>query len=193
MARPKEFDTEKALNKAMEVFWSRGFEASSVDDLVKHMGINRQSLYDTFGDKNALYLRALDRYRNLENKRIFELLQRPGSVRQNLRHVFDETIDRALRDRQKRGCFIGNAMSERAGRCRETTDRACNSFAATEEAFYSTLLRGKKDGEIKRSGDLRAVARFLYCNLQGLALLAKATQDRKTLEDIVRVTLSVVH
>ena len=193
MARHKEFDTERALHKAMEVFWSRGFEAASVDDLVKHMGINRQSLYDTFGDKHALYLRSLDRYRNIENKRIFETLQRPGSVKHNLKQVFEETVDRALRDRLRRGCFVGNAMSEMGGRCSETTDRACNSFAATEEAFYSTLLRGKKNGEIKRSGDLRAIARFLYCNLQGLALLAKATRDRKTLEDIVRVTLSVVN
>ena len=74
MARRKEFDRDEALHKAMEVFWSRGYEATSVGDLVEHMGINRQSLYDTFGDKHSLYLAALDRYREVEGRKLFELL-----------------------------------------------------------------------------------------------------------------------
>jgi TetR/AcrR family transcriptional regulator, transcriptional repressor for nem operon len=73
MARHKEFDRDEALRKAMEVFWSRGYEAASIEDLVKHMGINRQSLYDTFGHKHALYLKALDRYREVEGRRMFDL------------------------------------------------------------------------------------------------------------------------
>jgi TetR/AcrR family transcriptional repressor of nem operon len=74
MARHKEFDRDAVLHKAMEVFWSRGYGATSIQDLVKHMGINRQSLYDTFGDKHALYLQALDRYGEVEGRRLFELL-----------------------------------------------------------------------------------------------------------------------
>jgi TetR/AcrR family transcriptional repressor of nem operon len=87
---------------------------------------------------------------------------------------------------------MGNAMSELAGRCKETANRTCTNMAATESAFYRALLRGKKDGELKGVRDPRAVARFLYSSLQGLVLMAKATQDRKTLEDVVKVTLSVV-
>src|SRR3981081_3787453 len=75
MARHKEFDRDEALHKAMEVFWSRGYNAASIQDLVKHMRINRQSLYDTFGDKHALYLLALDRYREVEGRKIVELLE----------------------------------------------------------------------------------------------------------------------
>src|ERR1700730_2144482 len=78
MARQKEFDRDEVLHKAMEVFWSRGYEASSIQDLVKRMGINRQSLYDTFGDKHTLYLQALDRYREVEGRKIVELLEQPG-------------------------------------------------------------------------------------------------------------------
>ena len=192
MARQKEFDCEDALQKAMELFWSRGYQAASIQDLVKHMGISRQSLYDTFGDKHALYLQALDRYRRVESRRLIELLERPGSVKKNLRQLFGELVERSLSDQERRGCFMGNATSELAGRCQETASRTCGNMAAIEEAFYRALLRGTKDGEIKGVRDPRALARFLYCVLQGLALMAKARQDRKVLNDVVRVTLSLL-
>jgi TetR/AcrR family transcriptional regulator, transcriptional repressor for nem operon len=192
MARHKEFDRDEALQRAMEVFWSRGYEAASIQDLVEHMGISRQSLYDTFGDKHALYLQALDRYRAVEGRKMFELLEGPGSVKKALRRLFEGVVEGSFCDGQRRGCFIGNAMSELAGRCEDTAARICNNMAAAEEALYRALLRGKKEGEIKGGRDLRAVARFLYSSLQGLQLMAKATRDRKTLEDVVKVTLSVL-
>jgi TetR/AcrR family transcriptional regulator, transcriptional repressor for nem operon len=192
MARHKEFDQDEALHKAMKVFWSRGYEATSIQDLVKQMGINRQSLYDTFGDKHALYLQALDRYREVEGRWMFELLERRGSVKNAVRQLFVGVVERALCDRQRRGCFMGNAMSELASRCKETAARTCGNVAAMEAALYRALLRGKKEGELKGVRDPRAVARFLNNSLQGLVLMAKATRDRKTLEDVVKVTLSVL-
>jgi TetR/AcrR family transcriptional repressor of nem operon len=192
MARHKEFDRDEALGRAMEVFWARGYEATSVGDLVEHMGINRQSLYDTFGDKHSLYLAALDRYREVEGRRMFELLERPGSVRRALRQLFEGVVECALGGDERRGCFVGNAMSELAGRCKATAEKTCGGMAAAEDALYRALLRGKREGEIRGGRDLRAVARFLYSSLQGLQLMSKATRDRKTLEDVVRVTLSVL-
>jgi TetR/AcrR family transcriptional repressor of nem operon len=192
MARHKEFDRDEALHKAMEVFWSRGYGAASIQDLVKHMGINRQSLYDTFGDKHALYLQALDRYREVETRKLFELLERDGSVKRALRQLFTGVVEGALCDGERRGCFMGNAMSELAGRCKATAVRTCSNMAAMEDALYRALLRGKKEGELKRVRDPRAVARFFNSSVQGLVLMAKATQDRKTLEDVVKVTLSVL-
>jgi TetR/AcrR family transcriptional regulator, transcriptional repressor for nem operon len=192
MARHKEFNRDEALQKAMEVFWSHGYEAASINTLVKHMGINRQSLYDTFGDKHTLYLQAIDRYREVEGRKIFELLERPGSVKKALRRLFRSVVEGSLCGRERRGCFIGNAMSELAARCPQTAAKACGDMAAFEEVLYRTLLRGRKNGEIEKGKDLRAVARFLYGSLQGLQLMAKATQDRKTLEDVVKVTLSAL-
>jgi TetR/AcrR family transcriptional repressor of nem operon len=192
MARPKEFDRDEALHKAMEIFWSRGYEAASIQDLVRHMGINRQSLYDTFGDKHALYLQALDRYREVETCKVFELLENSTSVKKALRQLFAGVVEGALGEGQHRGCFMGNAMSELAGRCKATAARTSSNMAAVEGAFYRALLRGKREGELKGLQDPRAVARFLYSSLQGLALMAKSTQDRKVLEDVVKVTLSVL-
>jgi len=192
MSRHKQFDRDDALHKAMEVFWSRGFEAASIQDLVAHMGINRQSLYDTFGDKHALYLLALDRYREVEGRRLIELLERPGSVKRSLRQLFGEVVEKALSDREHRGCFIGNATSELAGHCKETASRTCGNMATMEHAFHRALLRAKQEGEIQGVRDARAMARFFYCMLQGLVLMAKARQDRQALNDVVRVTLSVL-
>ena len=192
MARRKEFDRDEALHKAMEVFWSRGYEATSAGDLVEHMGINCQSLYDTLGDKHSLYLMALDRYREVEGRKMFELLERPGPVKRALRQLFERVIECPQGGGERRGCFVGNAMSELAPRCKETAEKTCGNMAAAEEALYRALLRGKREGELKGVRDPRAVARFLYSSLQGLQLMSKATKDRKTLEDVARVTLSVL-
>ncbi len=192
MARPKEFDRDQALHKAMEVFWSRGYEAASIRDLVEHMGINRQSLYDTFGDKHALYLQALDRYQEVETRKVFELLERTPSVKKALRQLFGAVVKGAPCKGPRRGCFMGNAMSELAGRCEATAARTSRNTAALEGAFFRALSRAKKEGELKSVSDPRAVARFLCSSLQGLMLMAKATHDRTTLADVVKVTLSVI-
>src|SRR2546423_3592834 len=127
----------------MEVLWSRGYEAASINDLVRHMGINRQSLYDTFGDKHALYLQALDRYREVEGRKMFELLERPGSVKKAIRQLFKRVVEGSFCDGQRRGRFMGNAMSELAGRCKETAAKTCSNMADGEGALYRAPLRGK--------------------------------------------------
>ena len=192
MARHKEFDQDEALQKAMEVFWARGYEGTSIQDLVGRMGINRQSLYDTFGDKHALYLLALDRYCQVESRKAIELLENSASVKKAVRQLFAGVVEVALCDKQRRGCFAGNAMSELAGRCKATAARTGSNVKAMEGAFYRALLRGKKEGELKTVREPRAVARFLYSSLQGLILMSKATPDRRTLEDVVKITLSVL-
>ncbi len=192
MARQKEFDRDEVLHRAMELFWTRGYEGTSIQDLVKHMRINRQSMYDTFGDKHTLFLQSLDRYREIQSRKVFAVLERPGSVKKNLRQLFEEVVARALSAEGRRGCFVGNSMSELAGRCKATANRTCNSVASAEKLFRRALERGREQGELPRVRDTRAVARFLYSNLQGLLLLAKATRDRKLLSDVVKVTLSVL-
>jgi TetR/AcrR family transcriptional repressor of nem operon len=192
MARQKEFDRDTVLHRAMEAFWARGYERTSIQDLVQHMGINRQSIYDTFGDKHALFLQALDRYCEIQNRTVFKQLDRPGSVKRNLRLLFEGVVDKALSEEGRRGCFVGNAMSELAGRCKETATRTCHSMASAEKTFQRALQRGKEQGELPRVRDTRAVARFLYSNFQGLRLMAKATRDRKLLKDVVKITLLVL-
>ena len=192
MARHKEFDQDEALQKAMEVFWARGYEATSMQNLIEHMGINRQSLYDTFGDKHSLFLQALDRYQEVETRGLLTFMERPGSVKKTFREIFTLVIEGSSTKRGQRGCLMSNSTAELAARCKATAEKTKRHMRTIEEAFYKALLRGKKEGELKDLRDPRAVARFLYNSFQGLALTAKATQDRKTLEDVVKVTLSVL-
>src|SRR6266571_5492306 len=144
MARQKEFDRDEVLHRAMELFWTRGYEGTSIQDLVKHMRINRQSMYDTFGDKHTLFLQSLDRYREIQSRKVFAVLERPGSVKKNLRQLFEEVVARALSAEGRRGCFVGNSMSELAGRCEETAIRTCNSVASAEKMFQKALQKGKE-------------------------------------------------
>src|SRR5260370_6427941 len=146
MARQKEFNRDEVLHKAMEVFWTRGYEGASIQDLVKHMGINRQSIYDTFGDKHSLFLQALDRYREIQSRKVFEVLERPGSMKKNLRRLFEETVARALSAEGRRGCFVGNSMSELADRCTETANRTCKNVVPAEKRFQRALEHGKAQG-----------------------------------------------
>src|SRR6267154_256034 len=101
MARQKEFDPEEVLHRAMEVFSVCGYEGTSIRDLVKHMRINRQSIYDTFGNKHSLFLQALNRYREIQSRKVSEVLDRPGSVKRNLRLLFQEVV--INRSRKKAG------------------------------------------------------------------------------------------
>ncbi len=192
MARHKEFDRNEVLQKAMEVFWARGYEATSMQDLVEHMGINRQSLYDTFGDKHTLFLQALDRYQEVETRKFLELMSRPGSVKKIFRDLFSAIVEGSCARKQPRGCLMGNSMAELAARCQATAAKTVRHKQTIEEGFYRALVRGKKEGELKNTGDPRALARFFYNSFLGLVTTAKATQDRKALEDVVKVTLSVL-
>src|SRR5258707_2184605 len=148
------------------------------------MGINSHSMNDTFGDKHSLFLEALDSYREIQSRKVFEVLERPGSMKKNLRQLFEEALARSLSAEGRRGCFVGNSMSELAGHCKATANRTCSSVASAEKILRRALDRGREQGELSQVRDTRAVARFLYCNLQGLLLLAKATRDRKLLSDV---------
>ncbi len=191
MARTKEFDQDLALDRAMHLFWSQGYEATSIQDLVEHMGIGRGSLYDTFEDKHALFLAALDRYRATVSARLFAPLEEPIPVRAALRRVFDRVVEEAQAEGHH-GCLMANATLELASRDRTVQCRAAANLEGFEEKMGRVLARAQREGEIGAHHDPRALARYLFNALQGLRVTAKVTSDRAVLEDIARVTLSVL-
>ncbi len=193
MARPKEFDQNRVLGKAMDVFWCRGYEATSVQDLVDQLGINRQSIYDTFGDKHALFLAALKHYEEVKVSEISAILAKPGPVKAAIRQVFEETVQDLAYSEPKRGCMMVNTIVELAPHDAQIAARVMANQQQTEAALHDALLRAQAQGEFgERNLDLQALARFLYNNLQGLAVTAKATSNPAVLQDIVKITLSVL-
>lgn len=192
MARPKEFVPDEVLGKAMDVFWRKGYEATSVEDLVSHMGINRGSLYETFGDKHQLFCAALDRYcRELMGSR-FTALTRSASPLRALREFFQYVVTVAGTEAAKRGCLVTNSAMELAPHDQATGKRISMALSWVEDRFYDTLVRARAAGELDQSKDLRALARALTCLHQGLAVMVKAGADKKTVRDAVTSGLSIL-
>jgi TetR/AcrR family transcriptional repressor of nem operon len=192
MARPREFDREAALDRAMDAFWSKGYEATSIEDLVARMGIQRGSLYGTFGDKRALFLTALERYQHVVSRELFDALEAPGSGLEAIRRFFRLRVEGALDRRRPPGCLVTNSAVELSGRDRGAAARVNGSLVKMEAAFHRALLRARAAGELSPARDLRALARFLTSSAQGLSVMAKAFPDRAILEDVVSVVLAAL-
>jgi TetR/AcrR family transcriptional repressor of nem operon len=182
MARPREFDVDDALERATRVFWTNGFEHTSVDDLCAATGLGRSSLYAAFGDKRALYLRALARYEERSVARITKAFE-GKSPRQGLEAFLASLIDDIAAGPGRSGCFIGNCAAELARLDRAAAAHVRASLERLEAAFRQVL-------ETHLVPDAGARARFLTAGVQGLRLVGKANPQRAALEDVARVMLS---
>lgn len=188
MPRPREFDTDAALDRAVSVFWSRGYEATSLDELCDAMALSRSSLYAAFGDKRALLLRALERYMEGGDERIGKALTR-RPLRKALRALLDEFIDAIVAGPGRRGCFLGNCAAELARDDRAALAIVRQGLQLNETRFRTALAAAQERGELKAGADVGALARFLTTGIQGLRLVGKANPDRATLEDAARIML----
>lgn len=192
MARTKEFEPETALTRAMDLFWRRGYEATSVQDLLLEMGIGRGSMYGTFGDKRALFLAALDRFEETRVSRADEILDGSASATEGIRKLFETTIEGLVSYEPRRGCLLANTAVELAPHDAEVAARISRYVARTEEAFERTLVRAQSTGEIPADKDPEVLARFLVTTLHGVRVLAKTGVERDVLEDSVRMALEVL-
>jgi TetR/AcrR family transcriptional repressor of nem operon len=192
VARPREFEHDAVLDRAMRIFWSRGYEATSVQDLVNEMGIQRGSLYATFGDKRALFFAAIDRYDRVVTTKLLAALDEPASGLEAIRRFFRLKIEWALAAHRPRGCLVTNSATELASRDRRTASRVGAVLTKIEAAFQRAVVRAQQAGEIDPARDPRALARFLTSSAQGLSVMAKTSSERAMLEDIVEVILTVL-
>ncbi len=190
MARPQEFVREDVIDKAIEVFWRKGFEATSVQDLVKATKLNRGSLYNAFGNKSGLFDAALERYaQNSPAKRLIRSGE-DETPRQAIEAIFNAVIERATTKNIGYGCFITNTATELAGRDESIATRVRAGLKELEDAFCRLIEKGQHDGDIVPWRPPRTLARFLVAALQGLIVLGKVSPDRETLRDIADTALS---
>ena len=181
MARTKSFDPDAVLDKAVEVFWSRGFEAASVEDLVAGTGINRASLYGTFGDKKDLFLKAIDRYN--DHSSIKATAETTAPVREVLENLFDGLIKRST-DGRYAGCLITNTVAEFGSSDPDILARVRSSLAERENALDRLLRRGQEEGDVPADADIRARARHLLSTIQGIQVISKINPDPRALQKI---------
>jgi AcrR family transcriptional regulator len=183
MARPKEFNQEKALQQAVRLFCRRGFAATSTDELMRVMGVGRQSMYDTFGDKRALFLKALETYVTESVRSINAELEKPGSALsavQNALVAFAERNDLSSAE----GCMGPNAISEFGQRDADVMRITRKAASVQRQALMHVLVRAKKQGELSPDADLDSMADFFESTLAGIRMAAKAGKSRQALRNI---------
>ncbi|QSQ15606.1 TetR/AcrR family transcriptional regulator [Myxococcus landrumensis] len=189
MARPRKFQAEAAVARAMEVFWEKGYAGATPQELGERMGLGRGSLYNAFESKQGLFECALRHYHEHEAPRLLALLSRPGSVKERLRALFVAIIELDVADPDRKGCLAINTAVELASRDTAAARLAARMFEQTEAAFLALLDEGQRTGEVDASLDVRALAGFLLNNLTGLRVLAKTAEDAARLTPIVDVVL----
>ena len=193
MARPREFDPDTVLERAMMVFWSKGYEATSLDDLCEATQLNRSSLYSTFGDKRSLFIRTIDRYGDDAVSRVSAALSQPVPIREALTAFLDKMIDNIVAGPGRIGCFVGNCSAEVSQHDREVVSHVQRNVVRIEMTFREAFSRARERGELPPDSDVEALARFVFASIQGLRLIGKTTNDRRVLQDIARVMLRCVH
>ncbi len=159
----------------MDLFWRQGYEATGVADLTSHLGIGRQSLYSTFGDKRGLFEEALSLYADTEVRAVIELLKSPGSPLGNLRRLFAMWLERSAGG-HRCGCMVGNTVAELAPHDKDLADRLEKQFRRIEDAFARTLRRAQHEGELSADKNTRALARTLLAVMQGLAVTMRVAK-----------------
>ncbi|RYX83289.1 TetR/AcrR family transcriptional regulator [bacterium] len=189
MARPKAFDREKALQAAMAIFWSRGYEATSTDDLIKGMGIGRQSLYDTFGDKHKLYLEALQMYNANSIAGYIETIRGTASPMAAIEEIL---LSMALDSSETRafGCMGINATCEFGQNDAKVNAVLQSSGVTMLSILEQALNEAKAKGEMPDTLDTRKAARFLNSTLAGMKVGARGGEDADTLRDVASFALN---
>ena len=191
MSRTKEFDEAEVLDQALELFRARGFPHTSFADLTQELGVSRQSLYDTYGDKQTLFHAALKCYLGRAIDFMRRQLADPAPVRKVLTALFDGLIAGQC-SKGSPGCLMVNSMVELTPHDAEIRALAQAHAREVEGLFASRLSAAQRKGEISKAKDPVALARFLYHTLLGLSVASRALGERDTLRDSVRLALQVL-
>jgi TetR/AcrR family transcriptional regulator, transcriptional repressor for nem operon len=192
MARPRAFDDDKALDAAIECFWRRGLEATSVRDLATEMGINGPSLYNAFGDKRALFVRALGRYAELWMRKRIDRLDREASGKSAIQMFLRELIERSISDKERRGCLIVNSALEVSPHDAELREVIASYLREIEMFFRRCLDRAQQAGEIGTNLDPHDIARHYLGVVLGIRVAARSRPERALLEGMARPALALI-
>jgi TetR/AcrR family transcriptional regulator, transcriptional repressor for nem operon len=192
VARPREFDETKALEKAIKCFWDRGYEATSMRDLATKMGISAPSLYNTYGDKQALFAQSLERYLDHSARALIKRFEDSLPPKQAIRCFIREIVKHSMNDRERRGCFLVNAALEVAPHDRELGTVIADRFTEIEAFFYRSIKAAQAEGTIPRNRPAKDLARLLLGILLGIRVLARSKPERALIEGVARPALALL-
>lgn len=192
MARPRQFDETEVLEKAADVFWAKGYEATTTRDLTQAMGVTHASLYNAFGDKRALFLRTLDYYLDQTLRARIGHLEGTYSPTAAVRQFFAEVVERSLADPQHRGCMLVNSALEVAASDSELQRLVADETRMIEDFFVRSVAAGQSAGEIPAGQPPTTLGRHLLGVLMGLRVLARIRPERELLYGIVAPALALL-
>ncbi len=192
MPRTKQFNEEEILIKAMELFWEKGFHATSIQDLVSHLGINRASLYDTFGGKEELFNKAFTHYRSSSRDMLKELFESEKSVKSGFQKLFDKSIEESIEDTCRKGCFVVNTTTELIPGDESLLQVLSENKINIEDLFANYIQKGIDGGEFPSSLDAEKVAAMLFTFYNGLRVVGKVDSNPQKLKSMVGTALSVL-
>lgn len=190
MARSKEFDENEVLLKAMRLFWEQGYEKTSLQDIVEHMGVHRRSLYDTFGDKHTLYLKTMEKYARITNAAIKTEVQRGRTALESIRLIFDYLIE--TNGDQPIGCFFVNSATELAYRDPEVSKLTSELFGNEEQLLTELIQQGQQAGDISPGLDPRLLASSLHATMLGIRVMRRTSTDKQKLHQIAEVSMEML-
>jgi TetR/AcrR family transcriptional repressor of nem operon len=192
MARLKEFDETAVLDAAVECFWNRGFVATSVRDLGHHMGIGSASLYNAFGDKRALFAKALERYLDNSVRERIARLERRRRPKDAIKAFFAEVIERSLQDEDRRGCMLVNSALEVAAHDAELGTAIVRYLEEIRSFFERSITAAQADGTTAGDRSARDLSRLLLGVLLGIRVLARSQPNRALLDGVARPALALL-
>lgn len=191
MARPREFDEQAVLDSVVGCFWSRGFEATTMRDLIDSTGLSGASLYNAFGDKRALFRVALDHF---IVETIGERIDRCDVMcpREAIQTFFDEVVTRSLEDRRHRGCMLVNSALEVAPHDANVQRIVATALRNIEDFFLRSVRAGQADGSINRAVQPEVLAAHLLAILMGLRVLARVRPEPALLANLLKPSLDLL-
>lgn len=192
MARTKVFDEDLILEKAMNLFWKKGYNATSAQDLVDYLGISRSSLYDTYGDKHTLFIKALKQYRKERIDPVIYAVDEPEDIETYIRNIFEAAKKEALDEECSKGCFMVNSAVELAPVDEEVRAISNSIMQDTENAITKAIKKGQEKGLFTTVHSARSLARFIFNSLNGLRVTIKFDASKRMFDDIVNVCLAAL-
>lgn len=192
MVRQREFDPGTALARAMEVFASRGYSNTSIDDVVKATGVSRYGIYGTFGNKRELFEQALEKYTEHMGKDSFMRLMKPEASISHIRDTFRDRIDHMVECDQQNGCLVIYTAMELAPRDKDIEVVLNCLLTRMSEAYAKGLEHAQEKGEVKQDLELEKAGRFLTGAFFGLSVMARCGFPKASLLDFVDSTIAAV-
>jgi TetR/AcrR family transcriptional repressor of nem operon len=192
VARPRSFDDDKALDAAIACFWNRGLQATSVRDLAEHMGIQGPSIYNAFGDKRTLFVRALERYVTLMMRERIARFERQHDPKTAIRAFVQDAIERSVSDPHRRGCLLVNSALEVAPHDAELCGRIAAYLEEIAAFFRRSIAAAQQAGTVPRTIDGADTARLFVGMVLGIRVLARTNPDRALLEGVARPALAML-